>query len=51
MLPVTELEAEVWGGPVNRNTLWSACRRARNVLTKLHHPLRVAIDGDRVTLV
>jgi hypothetical protein len=50
-VPVDVLELEVWGGPVNRNTLWSACRRARGVLIKLNHPLRVAIDGDRIALV
>jgi hypothetical protein len=49
--PVSEVEMEVWGGAVTRNTLWSACRRARNVLIKLDHPLRVAIDGDLVQLV
>jgi len=48
---VSMLEVSVWGGPVNRNTLWSACRRARCVLIELEHPLRVAIDGDRVALV
>jgi hypothetical protein len=49
--PVCVLEVDVWGGPVNRNTLWSACRRARRALIKLDHPLRVAIDGDRIALV
>jgi hypothetical protein len=49
--PVDVLELEVWGRPVNRNTLWSACRRARGVLIKLNHPLRVALDGDRIALV
>jgi hypothetical protein len=49
--PVSVLEVDVWGRPVNRNTLWSACRRARYVLIKLNHPLRVAIDGDRIALV
>jgi hypothetical protein len=48
---VSVLEADVWGYPVNRNTLWSACRRARSKLIKLKHPLRVAIDGDRIALV
>lgn len=50
-LTVSDLEKAVWGNPVNRNTLWSACRRARGVLIKLNHPLRVALDGDRVTLL
>jgi hypothetical protein len=50
-LPVSAIELDVWGEPVNRNTLWSACRRARCVLIELEHPLRVAIDGDRVALV
>jgi hypothetical protein len=48
---VSELEVDVWGGPVNRNTLWSACRRARCVLIELKHPLRVALDGDHIVLV
>lgn len=48
---VDALENAVWGGPVPRNTLWSACRRARATLARLGHPLRVALDGDRVTLV
>ncbi len=50
-VPVEVLEMEVWGKSVNKNTLWSACRRARAVLIKLNHPLRVALDGDRITLV
>jgi hypothetical protein len=45
------LELEVWGRFVNRSTLESACRRARAVLIEMEHPLRVAIDGDRVALV
>jgi hypothetical protein len=45
------LELEVWGRFVNRSTLESACRRARSVLIEMEHPLRVAIDGDRVALV
>jgi len=49
--PLEVLELEVWGRLVNRNTLWSACRRARGVLIKLNHPLRVALDGDRIALV
>jgi hypothetical protein len=49
--PVEVLELKVWGRSVNRNTLWSACRRARGVLIKLDHPLRVALDGDRIALV
>lgn len=48
---VADLERAVWGRSVPRNTLWSACRRARGVLGNLKHPLRVAIDGDRVALV
>ena len=50
-VPLDVLEHEVWGKHVNINTLWSACRRARVALIKLNHPLRVAIDGDRVALV
>ncbi len=50
-VPLDVLEHKVWGKHVNRNTLWSACRRSRLALTKLNHPLRVAIDGDRVALV
>lgn len=50
-VPVDVLELEVWGRAVNKNTLWSACRRARGVLIKLNHPLRVALDGDRIALV
>jgi hypothetical protein len=45
------LEKAVWGHPVNRNTLWSACRRARCVLIELKHPLRVSIRGDQIALV
>jgi hypothetical protein len=48
---VSALEIDVWNGLVNRNTLESACRRARCALVALEHPLRVAIDGDRVALV
>jgi hypothetical protein len=48
---VDALELDVWGNLVNRNTLWSACRRARTALIKLNYPLRVAIDDDHVTLV
>ncbi len=48
---VSELELTVWGRLVNRNTLESACRRARCALIEIEHPLRVAIDGDRVALV
>ncbi len=50
-LPVSALEVDVWGRIVNRNTLESACRRARCTLIAMDHPLRVAIDGDRVALV
>jgi hypothetical protein len=50
-VPVDVLELQVWGRIVNRNTLWSACRRARGVLIKLNHPLRVALDGDRIALM
>ena len=48
---VAALEQDVWGRSVNRNTLGSACRRARGALVALNHPLRVAIDGDRIALV
>jgi hypothetical protein len=49
--PVWVVEVDVWGGPVCRNTLSSACRRARQALIQLKHPLRVVIDGDRIALV
>jgi hypothetical protein len=50
-VPLDVLELKVWGKRVNRNTLWSACRRSRIALARLNHPLRVAIDGDRAALV
>jgi DNA-binding winged helix-turn-helix (wHTH) protein len=50
-LPLDELQLRVWGRKVSRNTLWSACRRGRSALIKLEHPLRVALDGDRIALV
>jgi DNA-binding winged helix-turn-helix (wHTH) protein len=46
-----ELADAVWGRSVRKNTLWCACRRARHALVQIDHPLRVAMDGERVMLV